>query len=62
MKNRDIRLAIAGAGLKLWEIAAALGITDSYFSRKLRKEFSPEEKARVLKIVEELKGSEEVNG
>ena len=40
MKNNDIRLAAAGAGVCLWQIADALGIADNSFSRKLRKELS----------------------
>lgn len=54
MKNKDIREAVTRAGLKLWQIADALGITDSYFSRKLRKELPEEEKERIFGIVREL--------
>ena len=36
MTNVEIRREAAGAGVKLWQIADKLGITDSYFSRKLR--------------------------
>ena len=38
MSNQDIRRTAAGAGVKLWQIADALGIADCSFSRKLRKE------------------------
>ena len=54
MKNKDIREAVSRAGLKLWQIADALGITDSYFSRKLRKELPQEEKDRIFTIIKEL--------
>lgn len=54
MENRDIRLKAAGAGIKLWQIADKIGITDSHFSRKLRKEFSPAEKEKILGIISEL--------
>ena len=53
--NRDIKLAVAGAGLKLWQIADALGIADSCFSRKLRHELLEEEKAVILSIIDKLK-------
>ncbi|WP_066455706.1 hypothetical protein [Anaerotruncus rubiinfantis] len=56
MTNREIRLAAADAGVKLWQIADKLGITDSSFSRKLRKEFTTEEKERIWQIIAELKG------
>ena len=52
--NQEIRKAIFESGVKKYEIATALNITDSTFSRKLRKEFSKEEKEKILKIIEKL--------
>ncbi len=54
MCNMDIRREVAGAGLKLWQIAEGLNTCDSTLSRKLRKEFTPEEKARIRAIIAEL--------
>lgn len=54
MKNQEIRLAAAGAGVKLWQIAEALGIADCSLSRKLRRELPPEEKGRLFSIIREL--------
>jgi len=54
MNNRDIRQAAGGAGVKLWQIADELGINDGNFSRKLRKELSAEEKAKIFEIIEHL--------
>ncbi len=54
MKNQDIRRTAAGAGVKLWQIADALGIADCNFSRKLRKELPDGEKAKILAIIEDL--------
>lgn len=59
MCNQDIRLEVAGAGLKLWQIAEGLGITDSYFSRKLRRELPEPEKAKIREIVSQLKAGEQ---
>ena len=53
-KNMDIRLAAAGSGVKLWQIADALGMTDGNFSRKLRKELSEEERDKILSIIQEI--------
>ena len=53
MQNVDIRLAAAGAGVKLWELADALGIADNSLSRKLRKELPPEEKEKIYAIIKE---------
>lgn len=55
MANQDIKLEAAGAGVKLWQIADKLGIMDTNFSRKLRKELSTEEKERIRQIIAELK-------
>ncbi len=54
MQNQDIRRAAAGAGVKLWQIAEALGIADCSFSRKLRRELPQEEKDRIISIIREL--------
>lgn len=56
MKNQDIRNAAAGAGIRLWQIAEALGIADCNFSRKLRRELSESEKQRILDIIRALSG------
>ena len=54
MCNLDIRKEIEEAGLRFWQIAYALGINDSNFSRKLRRELPEVEKARIRKIIAEL--------
>lgn len=55
MRNEDLRKDVADAGLKLWEIADKIGISDCNFSRKLRKELSDVEKAKIRAIIAELK-------
>ena len=54
MSNQDIRRTAAGAGVKLWQIADSLGITDSSFSRKLRKELPQEEKEKIFSVIQKL--------
>lgn len=54
-RNLDIREAAASAGVRLWQIAERLGITDGNLSRKLRREFSAADKEKVLQIIEELR-------
>ena len=55
MKNKKIREQAKAAGLRLWQIADKLGITDGNFSRKLRKELPPIEQDRIFAIIQELK-------
>lgn len=52
--NQDIRRTAAGAGVKLWQIAEALGMADCSLSRKLRRELSAEEKKKVFEIIDRL--------
>ncbi len=54
MENNEIRLAAAGAGIKLWQIAEALGISDCNFSRKMRRELPEESKKKILSIIKDL--------
>lgn len=56
-KNSDIRNEAKKAGVRLWQIAERLNITDSNFSRKLRKELTVEEKAKIRSIINEIKGA-----
>ena len=54
MSNQDIRRTAAGAGVKLWQIADALGMADCSFSRKLRKELPQDQKAKIFAIIQRL--------
>lgn len=52
--NELIRVAAKNKNVKLWEIAEVIGITDSNFSRKLRRELPEEEKNRIIGIIDEI--------
>ncbi len=54
MCNLDVRQAAASAGVRLWQIANAIGLNDGNFSRKLRKELPVEEKQKIFGIIERL--------
>ena len=56
--NTEIRRALGGAGIKQWQLAEFLGFSECYFSRKLRKELPPEEKAEILVAIEKLSKEE----
>ena len=59
MKNNEIRQAAKAAGVKLWQVADAVGLNDGNFSRKLRHELPDEEKQKILTIIRQL--SKEAN-
>lgn len=44
--------------MRLWQIADELGINDGNFSRKLRRELSADEKAKIYAIVARLSDAE----
>lgn len=52
--NMDIRKYASDNHVMLWEIAEALGIADCNFSRKLRRELSNDDKARIYSIIDNV--------
>ncbi len=52
--NDDIRERAKQKGVYLYQIADRIGMQDSNFSRKLRKELTDGEKKRIFKIIDEL--------
>lgn len=54
MCNEEIREAAKAARVYLWQVAAAYGINDGNFSRKLRRELAKEEKEKILAIIDKL--------
>lgn len=54
MKNLQIRTAAKTKGVKLWQIADALCISEPTLTRKLRHELSDDETAKILAIIDRL--------
>lgn len=52
--NKAIRSAAKAAGVLHWEIAEKLGMQDSAFSRKLRRELPTEEQEKILGVIDAL--------
>lgn len=52
--NTEIREAAKRAGVRLWQIAAEIGVNDGNFSRKLRRELPNEEKEHILNVIQQL--------
>lgn len=50
--NTEIRKAIAGKGLRHYEVANALGVTVYTFSHWLQSELPEERKDRILKAID----------
>ena len=54
LANNDIRETAKEKGIRLWEIAECLKISDPTMTRKLRKELPPTEKQAILNIIDEI--------
>lgn len=54
MTGAEVREMILAAGLRLWQVADRLGMTDNSFSRRLRHDFTQSEVDRVREIIDEL--------
>lgn len=64
MNNLDIRKAAKDAGVYLYEVAAAYGVNDGNFSRKLRWELPDDERSKIMGIIFDLakkKGGAAIN-
>ena len=55
MNNLEIRKAIQKNGLRHYEVAKLMNISEGTFGRKLRFEMQKEEKEKILKIIEKNK-------
>lgn len=55
MTGSEIKKLILDSGLKLWQIAERWNLTDSNFSRRLRKPFNENEVKRIKEIIADIK-------
>lgn len=58
MNNKDVREEIKKSKLFQWQVAEAIGINESAFSRKLRYELPKEEKQEIFSVIQKLKERE----
>ena len=52
--NQNIRDAAKNNGVKLWQIAAHLGISEPTITRWLRTPLSPEKEKKIMDAIEEI--------
>lgn len=52
--NKEIRCALINYDVKQYRVAEEIGISETGFSRKLRKELPQEEKEKILAAIEKL--------
>lgn len=61
MGGADVKKLILNSGVKLWQVAEHWGLTDSNFSRRLRKPFNENEVEQVKSIIAELATEQRAN-
>lgn len=58
MTGLDIKIKLIEAGVKQYSVAAALGMSESALSKKLREPLSDDDAAAITKAIEEVSKSE----
>lgn len=54
MANERVRREAKAKGVRLWQIAECLGVSEITVSRKLRRELSADEEAKILRIITDI--------
>lgn len=52
--NTDIRTAAKQKGVRLWEVADWLNVSEPTITRKLRRELPADEKQRIISLIDEI--------
>lgn len=59
MRNAEVRAEAVRTGVKLWQVAEAMGIADTSLSRKLRHELTEEERDNMMAVIHKLAAKKE---
>lgn len=59
MNNAKIRIKMLETGMKQWEVARLLGMSESVLSRRLRDELPEDEQDRIVALIETAKEERE---
>ena len=59
MNNSDVRTAAKSAGVFLYEVAVAMGISEPTMTRKLRFELSNEQTKPILEAIERIRAEKQ---
>lgn len=52
MTNQKIRTALEKAGMRQWELAELLGVSEGNFSRRMRRELPAAEQKRICSLIQ----------
>lgn len=54
MANRQIKEHARKTGVRLWQIAEVLEVSEATMSRMMRKELTPEKRQKIMQIIDQL--------
>lgn len=54
MENLDVRFEAQKAGVKLWQIADAMGISEPTLTRRMRHKLSDDERRMFLSVISSI--------
>ena len=54
MSNIDIREALDKKDVRQWEVAEEMGVSEFTFSRRMRRDVSPEYKEQILSAIRKI--------
>ena len=57
MKNKDLKDAFRVAGIRQWEVAEAMGVSEMTLVKWMRVELTEYKRQRILAALEQLKNS-----
>lgn len=58
MKNIEIRQVLLMTGIRQWNVAERMNMSESAFSKMLRNELPKDQKEKIFKIIDELAAGE----
>jgi len=56
MANVDLRVYAMEKGVKMYQVAKEYGLSEGHFCKKMRDEFSKEEKKKIKEIIDSIAG------
>ena len=60
--NIDLRNMLKKSGVRMWQIADYLQISEASFTRLMRHELSEDEKERIMKAIRNIQAIDEFSG
>lgn len=60
LANKEIRSKAKAAGVRFWQVAKAIDVSEATLTRMLREELSAADAKRLLAVIEQIGGDRDV--